>query len=370
MSVLPTDCYDNIIGLSRTECDCYEDPAPYNYSASGIFLDELEPLKKLNGLLNCESGLDLWLMLHRARQEAILQFIGDANAMLLKYNRLKRQPFYGAIGRVKYTKNQVCTVGTHYGVRLYCADIVSGEMEIKKIGGLFAQTGNLDILIYNNLNELIDTVTIATTAGQHTLTTVNLKLPMHSKYVDNLEYFFVYQYAGNSPKNNDLHCGCGGTKFYFNTMKPYFHTQTKQTDGWAKWVMAGAYSGGVADFSDVTTTTSNNMYGLTLEVNFTCKVGETWCKDYLDFQANPLAAAMAFAIRYKAGEILIDRIMRSTNINRMVLMDAEQNQRDKEMFAAKYNEMMVYLTDNVDVTTTDCFSCKDIISATKMGIFA
>jgi len=370
MSIFLTDCYDNIIGLSRTECECYDDPAPYNQSQSGIFLDELEPLKKINGLLNCETGLDLWEMMRRARTEAVLQFVGDANAMLLKYNRLKRQPFYGAVGRVKYTKNQICTVGKYYGVRLFCADVVSGEAEIKKIGGLFAQTGTLDISVYNNLNELVDTVTIATTAGQHTLTNVNIKLPLHSKYVDNLEYFFVYQYAGNAPKNNDLTCGCGGDKFYFNTNKPMFKTQTKQTSGWKQWFMVGAYSGDAADFSDVSATSTANMYGLTLELNITCKVGETWCKDYLDFAANPLAIAIAFAIRYKAGEILIDQIMRSPNINRMTLMDAEQNQKDKDMFVAKYNEMMVYLTDNVDVTTTDCFSCKDIVSAVKAGIFA
>ena len=86
-----TDCYENIIGLSRTECTCYDDdkPADFDTSESGLYLDELEPLDQLEGLDNCEKG-SVWEAMEKARENAVRFFIQDTNSKLLQtYQTMK-----------------------------------------------------------------------------------------------------------------------------------------------------------------------------------------------------------------------------------------------------------------------------------------
>jgi len=363
-------CYDNIIGLSKTQCDCFDDPAPYNLSYSNLYLDQLEPLKKLNGLVDCENP-DLWQMMFDARAEAIIEFIGHAQALLLNYHTVKRQPFYSGIGRRKWNKAMTVDTGTYYGARFYCADIVSGVLKINNIGALFNATGTVTLKVYNNLNELITTKVITTTANTYVETALNLELPLHSKWVDNLEYFFIYEYDGTiKPLNNDISCGCGNYKFYFDTNKPYFRSQTDQTHGWANWLMAGSYSGDATDFDDLNHTTSNYLYGLTFDVDLFCETAEVLCRDSMDFRANPLAIAIAIAIRYKAGEILITKLLRSTELNREILVNRQQSEDDRNFFLRRYDESLRYVVNNVDTKANDCFDCKDFIKITKSGIFS
>lgn len=360
-------CYDNIIGLSKTECACFDDPSPYNLSNSRLYLDQLEPLKKISGLLNCENP-ELWNLMLDAKNEAIVQFMGDANALLMKYHTLKRQPFYGMVGRRKTNDTMSVTAGTYYGTRFHCADIVSGVLKINKIGALFNGTGNISLKIYNNLNELIDTKTIATVANTYTETTVNLELPLHSKYVPNLEYFFVYQQGAITALNNNL--SCCSKNLHFDTTRPYFRTQTDQTHGWANWLLAGSYSGDATDFDDCSYTTSNYLYGLTFDVNLICKTDEVLCMDSMDFEANPLAVAIAASIRLKAGEILLGKLLRTTEINWETMVNKQQAAADMNHFSDRYNEILRYIIDTVDVKTNDCLSCKDFVKITKSGIFA
>lgn len=52
-------CLDTVIGLSRTVCNCYEDqPADYDVSDSGLYIDELEGLNLqiAGGAADCEQG--------------------------------------------------------------------------------------------------------------------------------------------------------------------------------------------------------------------------------------------------------------------------------------------------------------------------
>jgi len=368
MSV-PLTCFDNIIGLSRTECECYPEVSS-TASLSNIYLDELEPLSKISDNLDCDKGKDLWLYLDRARDTAITTFLADANAMLLKYYRVKRQPYIGSIGRATKKSLLTLTSGNYYGVRLHLADVVSGEFKVTNIGGVFGSTGAINILVYNNLNEHIGTYPINVTAGQHSRNTVDITLPTHNAYVDNLEYFFIYQLGSITPYNNDIKCNCGKFKPYFDTNRPYFYTQTDGY-GWANYAMVGGFaSSDISDLSELSATTNNLMYGLTLDVEFRCRVNEVFCRDSMDFVANPLALAIAFAIRYKAGEILLHDILRSTKINRATLVDADQAKEDINFFSQRYTDMLTYIIDSINIKGNDCFECKDIVDMTKRGILA
>lgn len=363
------NCFDYIIGLSRTECECYPE-VDSTTSQSGLYLDEYIPLSRFSSLLNCEIGDDLWVMLDRLRDQAIRTFISDANAMMLKYFKQRREPFTGGIGRAKRKKViDGLTIGRYYGMRMYCADIVGGLCVINKIGGIFDQDANVIVTIYNNLNEEIDTITIPAEANKHILVDVDLELPMHSNYIENLEYYFLYQYAGVKPYDNDIKCNCGSWRPYFNTISPYFGGKSEAAYAWNKYAMVGGYSGDL-DLMNAQVSAPNRLYGLTLDVTFKCNTSEVLCKDFLDFDTNPLANAMAFAIIYKGCELAHMRFINSTNLNREVLINGETDKDDAKLYSRKYVELMQYIIQNINYKVNDCFDCKDFISITKSGILA
>ena len=371
MSAPDISCYQDIIGLYQGDCDCYgTPPSDYNVSNSGLFIADLFEPKMINGLLNCDQGDSIWELMEIVRELAIRRFIADSNALLMKHHSLTRQPFYGAIGRATFKNTKTLINGYYAGVRMYIADVVSGYMTITKIGTIFDFTGTITLFGYNNLNKLIDTVSLNTISNIHTLNDVNIELQLHNRYVDNLEYYFIYQAeTGKNPKDNDVKCFCGSFKPVFNINKPYYMTASNRQYGWADYLMAGGfYRSDISDLMNLVTTTSNYMYGLTFDVNLGCKVGEVYCKDQLDFDRNTLAQAMALAIQHKAAELFIDKLFISTNLNRDILINKEELDKKKVEYQDTYNEMTNYIASNIDVSTNDCFECKDIVGMIKAGI--
>jgi hypothetical protein len=362
MSVIPSNiditCFDNIIGLSRTACTCYPDN-DFNESNSDLFLDELEgmSLKPFDSLTECDYG-DMWQRMNIARNNGILSFIKDANVEFLRKHELRRQPFYGSIGKNQFKRNRV--ISTAYtGVRWYCADVVNGIIKINKIGTVFNATGAITVQVWNNSNEHLYNINLPTTASKHAVYTLPtpIELPMHNDYCDHVEYFFIYTVnQANLPKDNSTSC-CGRT-YNFDTGRPYFNSQTNKQDGWASFLMAGAVDTNILDFTDVGTSTSNMMSGLTFDVEIKCSVNQIWCRDLMDYEGNPLAMIIADAVRYKAAELLVNQIITSDDISRYTLINNETLIANAVYYKAKYDELIKSVAANVILRTTDCYMCK------------
>lgn len=386
------DCFDGVIGLSRVLCECYDSPPEdYDISYSGLYLDELEPLDKFSGQLTCENGADLWELMDKCREQAIIAMKTDISALLLQNYKLRRQPFYGSIGNFKSTDTLTLDTGYFYGIRMMCANIVGGIIRINKIGAIFSGTQNdVPLYVYNNLNELITVLHFDTQAGLHQITTLSgeLELPMHSPYTENIEYYFVYKEneVTSLPRNIKVKCDCGHFKAVFDTKEPYFidsyHPHPKSFDshsnnayGWSKYVMVGAvvHSDTDLDFSNITTSASNYTYGLTLpDIEFRCKVSELLCDDttLMDYEANPLALAIAHLIRYKAGELCINGILQSKNINLETMINREELDKCRGDFRIKYGELALFISENLNIAANDCLACKDNVGIHLGGILA
>ena len=368
------DCYDHIIGLSRTNCECYDIPAEAEESLSGLYLDELESLAIINSIKDCENNNDTFAMMDRARQIAITNFQGDTNALMMDSFKLRRNNYSGAIGRAVYKGSVAQTTGQFYGVRIFCNNIKSGVMVIKNIGTMFEQTGTIDLQIWNNLGDLIDHVMLDTEALKHHKNKVSIELPLHDKYIENLEYFFVYQSGANKALNNDLKCNCGGFKPYFDKEKPYFHQlQQDRNYWWSNWVMAGTYHvDTLPDFNiyNSSRTCGNQMQGLTFEVELKCKISEVLCYESLDFESNNLAIAMAVAIQNKAASIMGNWIVNTANLNRFTMINGEQMLENIKAWDKVYIDMVKYIASEADITVNDCLACKDIFEMAKRGILA
>lgn len=358
-------CFDNIIGLTRTPCNDYSGlSSDYTTSDSGLYMDELIPLHKWESILNCKEGENVFTFMEKARDSAIIDFRIDATEILMRYNRLARNPFKGRIGKVKRSALlSTLTSGYYYGIVLRVDDVVGGEIIITDISTLFEANGTVDVLLYNNLNTLIGTYTVNTVANTLTNNTVSITLPTHSEYVENLEYYFVVQYDGtNDPYNNEFYDDCNS----LCTAKP---TRSNKQFGFTDYMtVSGVTLSQVSDLSDLTYSSNNRCYGLSLGLTARCKVEEIWCYDDMDYVGNAVDMAVAKCIRLLSCMNLIRDIALSENLNFSTIIDKQTLGEWHERWTLEYSEMIDFIVKNIDVTRTDCFECGQEILVGVGGI--
>ena len=375
MSIITTDlydCYDYIFGISKTECDCYDPKEDFelnfNTSYSGLYLDELAPLNQLLGMADDCNGT-LWEIANDCREIAIKTFVADITKELLKRAKLKQSPYYGVLGRRKHNADRTVT-DTHAGVHWFCKAIKSGTVIIKKIHTIFSETGVINLLVYDNFNALLHTIPLNTTQDTFRENDItDIELPLYSDYVDNLEYFFVYAIGANQPRNNELSCiGCTSRRLTFLPNRPYFTQSQSDRNGWANYIMCGGMVTSVLEFMDAEYGGNDYMNGLIFEVEFRCNIGEVVCMDGFDFQSDPLALDIAFAIRWKAAEIFADRLFASRNISFDTLIHREDLATNQAEWIKKYIDYIEHIGKKIDLTRNDCLVCDDFNIIGKSGI--
>jgi hypothetical protein len=368
------DCYQYIIGLSRSTCECNEDdrPSDYNVSDSGLYLDELEGLN----LQVPKSGVDcnntsLWQIMEDARQNAIADFKVDALSCISSKVNLRRKPYKGAIGEAEKLNSTTNASYAYHGMRVRLADIVGGYMKIKKIGICLTTTGTIDMDIYSNESETpVDTVTLNTVANQLTWTDIDdiiIDMAAPSGF-DNAEYSFLYASSGTkSFRNSQLSCDCGNVyqTIGWNYSRPTFKSETaKGKYGWADWAMAAGVAG----------TTLSERYewnpqrltqGVLLEVEFGCNGEKMLCNEEMDYTGDPWAMTIAKAIQYRAGERTYEKVLSSDNINQHTTATAESLARLKAQWGNAYRDItynficdQMARAENVNVKS-DCFICNE-----------
>lgn len=358
------DCYDYIIGLSRTECECYDPKGThtldFNTSYSGLYIDELQPLKVLSSLEKCEE--DVWEALNKARENAIKLFVSDGSRELLKHNELRVQPYTGVIGRRRNTADRAIT-STHAGVHIVCKKIVGGQLTLKKIYTAFNFTGTVAVTIADNIGNTWGPYTLNTTADTWVENDiVDLEFPLWNDLVDNLEYFIYYTVGANQPRNNELCADCKGCRLLFCGNRPYYIHGHADAYRWADSVMVGGFTtSDITRFDDITYNYGGNNFlnGLNLEIDMDCDFGLTLCRDSMNFLSDPLAIATAEAIRFKAAELLADWIFASPAMSYTSLIKKENLATEQADWIKKYTERIEYIGMNTDITKTDCLSCKD-----------
>lgn len=366
------DCYENIIGLTQSTCSCFATgrPSDYNHSQSGIFLDELTTLKSLSGLKECDKTI--WDIMKDARASAIKQFVADTNGKLGLTYKLRRTPYSGIVGTLKERDN--ITINKNYAViRIAPAAVRSGYFNLKAIGLIYSQTGVITCELHDSVNGFRDSFEFNTIANKMSRNIVNLNLDMHSKYDRGLEYYLVFtKDANNKPKDNRTNCGCGNANYTFDKKNPYYNNVGAHGDeGWADWLMVGSTT--INDLSELDTLpkdASDKMFGVFLELDTMCKISEVLCKDSLDFEANPSALSLAFAIQYKAGVYAAQAILKTDILTRETMINCDQLNASITEWDAKYNEHVSAIVNNAVITGNDCLACKDVWGLSRTGLFS
>lgn len=345
-------CLDKIFALSRTECPCMVDnqPSGVNEGQSGIYLDELEGLS-LTGFaqgVDCDSG-SIWDMMAKARENATIQFKADILATLESSYEPAVPNFSGTMGQKTFAATLPVT-NTYAGQKLKFHRKVGGYMRLKRIGLLMNASTNVQVRIYDNdehYSTPIAQYTIASTANTlvYGAMVTPLELPMWSRNVTDLEYYVVYTVSGFMPKDNKVECvPCSGGA----ARVPY-----------TNWLKLYGITGSDTSYNSFNTTEYLN--GLVLDVDLYCQPQRVICSDEfpIDFNNSGRGMQIAYAIRFKAGQLLLDQILSSPEINRYTMMDREALYGKRNSYRANYEKWVQYISDNhMPMMNADCWRCK------------
>lgn len=346
-------CLDNAIKLSRTECECFDTDKPEDFSEgqSEVYLDELPglSLEQIKSNEGCEQG-GLWDMLSKARASAQLQLKTDLLTLINENYKSRNENYNGLIGQSGFS-GTLNFSAAYAGVMYSFANIVGGYINVKRIGLAINQTTPVTIQVYDNDQNKTSPLaqyTFTPTANTLSYATIvgGLKLPMWSENGVQLKYYFVYSTAGGFlPKDNKADCGCGG--------------KSSQVS-WKNWLSATGIRGSSTDV-DSFSTIDKHLNGLILDVSLTCEISRLICSDEypLDFDNDPKAMQIAYATRFKAGEILISNILASNEINRYTMLNREELYGKRNSYAKSYNDLLEYLIGVIEVKNTDCLICRN-----------
>lgn len=349
------NCLDKIIGLSTTLCSCFDDGKPVDFSESnsGLQLDKLEglELRTIKGDVECGDN-NIWDKMDTARANATLAFRTDLLAAIGEVTRERRKMFQGIIGQRTFNADRI-NGKVYNGLVIRCADIKGGEFTLKDIKTLMNANANFSVEVWNNIQTtpLLTIPNINALAGQLTDNPLTpdplLTFPLWTEECTDpsfsLEYYIVYNPVGFEPKNNKVDCGCS------------------KRNEWESWAWVEGICG-----DDITErqrwNKANFANGLVLDIQFNCNTAELICggqDEPLDFINDAKAMVMAYAIRFKAGEILIEDILASGNINRYTMLAKERLWGKRNHFVKEYNSRIQYLASRLDTSSNDCLACGD-----------
>lgn len=373
----PAACFENIIGLSRTDCTCVDDrPEDAGTSASGLYLDELPGLNLLmaNAASKCGQG-SLWDMLERARENAIEEVKSDLMGCINANTDARRQGGISQIGsEKKISGDRHAMTNTYHGLAVQTAMVKGGTFKIVAIGTAF-KADSLPATIEVNVYEResvssapLGTYTLPCTANKlvwYTLPTP-LELPMTEYGTTNPRYSVLFQpVAGMKAMNTLINCACGGFAPYWNVDNPqYMSSQQKGGQLWAEWCMAGGVKGDTLADRDLWVP-YNPTNGLLLRVQFSCDETSTFCSDEPDYTGDPIQKVIAHAVRYKAGANLITDLLSSTAINQYTMTAGEQLMGNRSSYNNEYRRRVAeYLCPTLSQKENvnrygDCRRCKD-----------
>lgn len=367
---LKTDCFDDVFGLSRTECDCFD--VPTNISKTGLFLAEIEGLNLqiIDGASDCEDG-DLWDLMKRAREQAIIAFKTDYSAQISTQWKQKLIPFKGEIGRREF--NSDYPIKAFAGQSYVFAPIKNGVFVIKRIGVAFNTTGTVDINIYRNVdNDVYQTIagipTLANTLSWYTLPQP-LELPIYDEGTEFLQYIFAYANTGARPKDN--HLKCCSTVLNYSLYNPILQLSiSDQRYAFARWCnVTGLTYDSIAEFKRYPSGFANHAMGLIMDSEIRCDYRGIACNDD-DFKHSDIMTVMAYATYYRAGAYLVDAILSSTNINRYTMLDRERLYGKKSSYLKEYRDRLQWLV-NPDVESVKNFllqtGCVECLTRMSMG---
>lgn len=341
------ECFDKIIGLSRTECECLKAgiKSEDRESESGIFLDEVEGGLKISAIkkIDCQDFVD---KARQARKRAIDMFIEQMIGLYSSPPYTRRfNRFNSRIGKINTLRP--LNLPQFAGLRLRTNLIRGAHLTINKIGLLISQEADVTVMVYkgyrNDKDSLEHVKTIQNLPTLTNLPSINvldtpLVLPLFDDQLRPIDYYFVYDTAlYGQPRDNHASCSCGGQE---SVLKTYLDPK------------------GVSSSTIDGLTGSGTMYanGIFLDGKIECGIKEMLCRLKEVDESNTIAHAIA----YKAQEFLIEDILGTGEINRFSMLAKEHLWGKRNHFRKEFDDRVTWLSQIITIDKiSDCFACND-----------
>lgn len=348
-----TECLDGIIGVTRKECECFDDdleipegtdPDWYKKSTSGFYIHQLDgivSMETVRDIVTCEK---LWEFYQGIIADSIRETADDISASINEKYKKKESNYVGFIG--SRTSNKAIILNKAFaGMKIDVNERAGGVIVIKALGMLLDKTSVFDVDVYRRYAdidqyELVDTIEgINSTANTYTQNLLEepLILPMNVENEGEIEYFFVYPTSAGNPRNNLASCGCGRKEMTLKREINYGGVSGDQISGMGSWSMS--------EFSN----------GIVLDAEIRCNAEGMICNMY---NVSPeWGKYVAHAVLFKAGWKIHKAILSSNAITQDVMANRETVNENMDSFDSDYWTRVRYLVQNVDLNLNDCYIC-------------
>lgn len=348
------ECLKNIIGITKTECPCIiegltpEEIAELRESESGLYMDDLAGGVNFQGIKFLDTCKDFAKMNISARDLAIKTLMDDVTVALSKKYKAGKPAYIGFIGKPTYASTLNLT-NQYQFLKITPRTASDAVVRLQTFKFIADRTASIDFKIlkvgkgFNQFESIVFEKTVEAVANAYVVIELprgGLPLPLRENS-ELYEYFIVWDrgITGMNTKDIKCNCNCGAGSDEF-----------------------GGYievSGGQLDSLDNLNEATKDAYthGISLNVDIRCVTGDLICREYNNEDA--VAVTMAWATMYKTGELLIESVMASKEVNRYTLMNREYLWGKRNHFIKEYESRVHYLADQIDINSSDCFVCKD-----------
>jgi hypothetical protein len=371
---LTTACFEDVIGLSRTDCDCFgTPPVGFDTSASGIYLDEVPGLNLEKIFASAGCSEDGWDILTRARENGLRKMKSEVVRAVQLETKVKRPIGRSIIGKEKGSKS--VTLGkSFHGLDLkFDKNVIGGTAVVKRIGGAFKFTGSVVVTVYDIYGDTVATRTIAAVQNKLNWTDIEEISIYLSEYTsDSHRFWFLFQpTSGQSALDYKIaSCGCTG-KPRFSVDAP-FRMDPVVLDGqnWTAWARCGGTYGN--DFeSREDWQHANETQGLALDIDFKCDANTVICSGEPNYAQDEVQMSFAAGVQLYSALEVIAEVTKSTRVNREAIAGGDEMELTRVGLIKDAKDVVDFivqvLTSDPDEGNprsgvnlySDCFTCKD-----------
>jgi len=356
-------CFDGLVGISRKESNpCFPAiPADYKKSKFNLFLDELEGGITLDSI---QSALDDPSYLIEKFKVAISGaqnfFKADLLADLAMRYKTASEPFMGIVGNRSFARTRQMA-SQWAGMKLKVKPKIGAYLSISKIYLYMDQTVEeipFEIAKLRKLHdgtyveELVKALTLSSVANSEKENNLSepITLPLFELDGTTADYYLLYdRSAGFLPKDNAARCNCGRSELRL-----------------FQYLEAAGVEGNRNTPQDMSTAIVSN--GIVLQAEAKCGTDDVIC-DAMEIN-EAVGMITAYAQWYKAGEILIDAILASSEINRYTTANRDFLYSRKNKFNQEYHARIRWIGENINLSGTDCYACDEDKGIALKGILA
>ena len=366
------DCLNNIVGLSATECSCWDTTKPtdftdLNASSSGLYVAQPDtiPIRWTNSAADCENG-GMWSLIQTARDTAVRDILTD---YLAETKRVKSEQFlpFTTIGDSYYKMAETVksTVSAFWfePYKIKGAKIRIDSVDLAFFDGISAPV-DVAITVYSSLNFNVPLASAeASITGNKTFGKATFSSPLYidlGNIREDLNERIYIEYTipvGAKPISNNIEKGCkcnNGLKYKEN---PFMQIMTT----------GSAQAATLPELTDPVYSTST-MQGLIINASMECDYYSWLCElaqkpnasTLLGGQRLSLGMALADGIQAKAVYNLAQSILMSGRVNHYTMvLDPKELYRIQNHFIKIYRMAVKNLVYYMPSDVTDCLICAE-----------